>query len=331
MERRKWAFAAVGTLLTAVYLANASWPVPVGENGPYLVAHRGAHQSFDHAKVGPQDCTATQIRAPEHPFLENTIASMKAAFEAGARIVELDIHPTTDGEFAVIHDWRLECRTNGKGVVRQQSMAYLRTLDAGWGYTADGDRTYPFRGKAVGAIPTLGEVLAAFPNERLLINFKSRDVMEADRLANYLDRQPTANLTRLLVYGDDGPVRRFTALRPQVPGFDSRIKQCLKGYLALGWAGYVPESCRNTILMIPHNYAWLLWGWPRRFEQRMRRVRTDVWLIGEWDGKSRHTTGIDSVDAFESVPADFRGGIWTNRILAISAAARRKPQVANAE
>ena len=36
---------------------------------------------------------------------------MRAAFAAGADIVELDIHPTTDGQFAVFHDWTLDCRT----------------------------------------------------------------------------------------------------------------------------------------------------------------------------------------------------------------------------
>ena len=47
-----------------------------------------------------ETCTAKRIYEPEHPFLENTIPSMEAAFEAGADIVELDVQPTTDGEFA---------------------------------------------------------------------------------------------------------------------------------------------------------------------------------------------------------------------------------------
>jgi len=56
-------------------------------------------------------------------ILENTLDSMAAAFELGADVVELDIHPTTDGQFAVFHDWTIDCRTNGKGVTRKQSMA----------------------------------------------------------------------------------------------------------------------------------------------------------------------------------------------------------------
>src|SRR4051812_50073994 len=104
-------------------------------------------------------------------YLENTIASMQAGFAAGADIVELDVHPTTDGEFALFHDWTLDCRTDGHGVTREHSMAYLKKLDIGYGDTADGGKSFPFRGKRM---PTLAEVLEAFPQGRLLINVKSR-------------------------------------------------------------------------------------------------------------------------------------------------------------
>jgi glycerophosphoryl diester phosphodiesterase len=70
---------------------------------------------------------------------------MRAAFNAGADVVEIDVHPTNDGHFAVIHDWTLDCRTNGRGVTRKHSLAELKTLDAGYGYTADGGKTFPFR------------------------------------------------------------------------------------------------------------------------------------------------------------------------------------------
>jgi glycerophosphoryl diester phosphodiesterase len=43
-------------------------------------------------------------------------------------------------------------------------MTSLKKLDIGYGYTADGGKTYPFRGKAIGLMPTLTEVLQAFPD-----------------------------------------------------------------------------------------------------------------------------------------------------------------------
>src|SRR5690606_9734583 len=106
----------------------------------------------------------------DHPFLENTIPSMEAAFEAGADLVELDIQLTKDGEFAVFHDWTLECRTEGKGVIRDHTMQVLKQLDIGYGYTADNGETYPFRGKGTGLMPTLDEVLSQFPEQSLLLH-----------------------------------------------------------------------------------------------------------------------------------------------------------------
>jgi glycerophosphoryl diester phosphodiesterase len=161
-------------LILAAYIANASfWSSYRAE--PVLLAHRGMAQTYHREGLERDTCTATRIDEPDHPFLENTIASMRAAFAMGADIVELDIHPTTDGQFAVFHDWSLECRTEGKGVTREQAMSYLKTLDVGYGYTADGGKTFPFRGTGVGLMPTLDEVLQAFPDKRFLINVKSRD------------------------------------------------------------------------------------------------------------------------------------------------------------
>src|SRR6185312_6058953 len=108
-----------------------------------LLAHRGIAQSL-HASTDRDTCTAN-IDPPVHGLFENTIASMQAAYDAGADVVEFDIHPTTDGQFAVFHDWTLDCKTEGHGPTRDHSMAELEALDIGYGYTADGGKTFPFR------------------------------------------------------------------------------------------------------------------------------------------------------------------------------------------
>jgi hypothetical protein len=79
---------------------------------------------------------------------------------------EIAVHPTADGHFVVFHDWTLECRTDGYGVTRQHTLTELKALDAGYGYTADGGKTFPIRGKGVGLIPSLDEVFAAFRGRR---------------------------------------------------------------------------------------------------------------------------------------------------------------------
>ena len=66
-------------------------------------------------------------------FPENTLASFRSAIELGVDMIECDVHMTADGELVVIHDHTLERTTSGTGMVRDQSYAQLRELDAGGG------------------------------------------------------------------------------------------------------------------------------------------------------------------------------------------------------
>ena len=134
---------AVLLVIATLYFLNASWFAFQPQSKPFLLAHRGVHQTYPAYTQTAADCTATMIRPPAHDFIENTLSSMKAAFDAGADIVEFDIHPTTDGHFAIFHDWTVDCRTDGKGVTREHKLADLKRLDIGYGYTADGGKTFP--------------------------------------------------------------------------------------------------------------------------------------------------------------------------------------------
>jgi glycerophosphoryl diester phosphodiesterase len=62
---------------------------------------------------------------------ENTLRSFRRALRAGVAAVELDVHLTREGRLAVIHDATLERTTNGRGRVRDFSLAELKQLDAG--------------------------------------------------------------------------------------------------------------------------------------------------------------------------------------------------------
>ena len=320
--RKRFRFLIALVLFSAfLYFNNASWLVSTSDSrsGPVLLAHRGVHQTFDLDGVDAQTCTARRIHTPTHDFIENTLPSMRAAFEAGADIVELDIHPTTDGHFAVFHDWTLDCRTDGQGVTREQSLADLKTLDIGYGYTADNGETYPLRGKGVRLMPSLREVLGTFPDRNFLIHVKGNDAGEADRLAALLSQfketRSKEHRSRLMVYGGARPVERMGELMPDVPSFTGKkVKDCLIGYEAYGWTGIVPEACRETRLLVPINYAPYLWGWPRRFLARMEAAGTQVFLLGPRQSGDRFTRGVDDISLLNRLPEEYAGGIWTNRI-----------------
>ncbi len=306
----------LGVLLVAVaglWLGNSSWLVTGDDRPrPLLMAHRGLAQTFDVARVEADTCTAAMIEPPAHPYLENTLDSMRAAFAAGADVVEFDVKLTRDGELAVFHDTVLECRTDGRGTVGEHTMAQLRRLDLGHGYTADGGATHPFRGKGVGLMPTAPEVLAAFADRRLLIHLKNDDPADGEALAVLLGALPPQRRDQLTVYGEDRAVTAFTAALPGVRASSkATMKRCLLRYEAVGWTGHVPDACRNTQLHLPAKYGRWLWGWPNRFTDRMRAAGTEVVLVtaaGDFSG------GFDRPADVRAIPDGWSGGIWTNRI-----------------
>ncbi len=309
-----WAFGLVVAAIAVAALLNASfwsdYRAPLT-----LLAHRGMSQTFSREGLTNETCTATRIYAPTHEYLENTIASMEATFAAGADIVEFDVHPTTDGHFAVFHDWTLDCRTDGHGVTREHTLAELKALDIGYGYTADGGKTFPFRGRGVGMMPSLDEVLAKFPDKRFLINIKSNDPDEGDLLAALLLQLPPAQLGGLMAYGGDQPMRRLRARIPAMKVMSRQsLTRCGLRYIAIGWSGTVPDDCRNTIVLVPVNLCWLMWGWPNLFQERMHGAGSEVFVIGPVGGSDVGAAGVDTQDDLDRLPADYSGGVWTNRI-----------------
>ena len=123
---------------------------PYFAGAPLLIAHRGG-----------------SALAPE-----NTMLAFRRAVEWwNADILEIDVHATRDGEVVVIHDDTVDRTTDGTGAVADVRLAELRGLDAGFHFTSDAGRSFPFRGSGV-QIPTLREVLAEFPTQRVNVEIK---------------------------------------------------------------------------------------------------------------------------------------------------------------
>jgi glycerophosphoryl diester phosphodiesterase len=111
---------------------------------------------------------------------ENTLASFRSAVALGVDALELDVHLTADGRVVVHHD-PTALRTSGApNVIAASTLADLRQLDAGARFTRDGGATFPFRERDV-RIPTLDELLEAFPDLPLLIEIKTPAASRATR------------------------------------------------------------------------------------------------------------------------------------------------------
>jgi glycerophosphoryl diester phosphodiesterase len=112
---------------------------------------------------------------------ENTVAAFEQGVAFGADALELDIQTTREGELVVIHDTTLDRTTNGTGPVANLSLDEVRRLDAGYRFTPDGGKTYPFRGRGI-EVPTLREVFERFPQVRANIDLKESTPAREERL-----------------------------------------------------------------------------------------------------------------------------------------------------
>ena|SRR2546427_429345 len=320
-----WKIGTAGGVLVIglfVYFNNTSAPAFKRPVPPTILAHRGIGQRYD-IPIESRTCTAVHMLAPEHGFLENTLASMQAAFDRGADVVEFDIHPTTDGHFAVFHDRSLECKTNGHGLTREHTMAELKQLDIGYGYTFDGGHTYPFRGKGEGLMPSMDEVFARFPDRSFLVDVKSDLAGDAGLLVLHLARLPPARRARLLVFARGEMMSRLREAFPELGIFSTRsITSCLVRYIAYGWTGIISGSCYHSPLFIPINVAPWLWGWPNRFLNRMDTVQASIILMGSYPS-SDISPGIDTLENLKRIPAGYGGGVWTNEVEIVAAALKR--------
>jgi glycerophosphoryl diester phosphodiesterase len=124
---------------------------------PYAIAHRGSRLLWP----------------------ENTMEAFQGAVDLGYRYLETDVHRSRDGVLMVFHDDTLDRTTNGSGPLSSRTAAELANLDAGYHFAPHNG--YPRRGAGVG-IPTLEEVVDAFPSIRLVLDLKEPG-FEADLAA----------------------------------------------------------------------------------------------------------------------------------------------------
>ncbi|HYB13026.1 MAG TPA: glycerophosphodiester phosphodiesterase [Myxococcota bacterium] len=146
---------------------------------PIVIGHRGA--------------------AGERP--ENTLASFARGLEAGAAILESDLHLTRDGVVVMAHDATVDRTTNGSGALCALTSTELSKLDAGYRFSPDGGRSFPFRGQGL-RIPTLEEGFQAFPNVRFNLELKLDEPALVERTVALVEREGRAAITLLTAEGD---------------------------------------------------------------------------------------------------------------------------------
>lgn len=111
--------------------------------------------------------------------------AFEGAVGLGYRYLETDVHATRDGVLVTIHDGTLERTTDGSGPVSALTLEEIKRLDAGYRFSPDGGRTFPFRGRGI-TVPTLAEVAEAFPDVRLNVEAKQKDPPIVGTLGSFI-------------------------------------------------------------------------------------------------------------------------------------------------
>jgi glycerophosphoryl diester phosphodiesterase len=221
MRRLAPAALAVVLLLCAAATAGAAnrW---IQKRAPLNIAHQGG----------------------EDEFPSNTLYAFRKAVRAGADMLELDIGVTRDGKVIVMHDTTVDGKTNGHGTVASKTLEQIKRLDAAYWFAPGRDDhyshdhrapAYRFRGVATGRrpppkgftaadfrVPTLSEVMRAFPRTPINIEIKGRtpdeDVSEYVQNAEVLARllKGTRRRDLIVVSFQQDAVDRFHALAPKI-------------------------------------------------------------------------------------------------------------------
>jgi len=232
---------------------------------------------------------------------ENTLAAFEAAVRGGADALELDVRLAADGAPVVIHDATLDRTTDRSGPVGSQTLANLRSVDAGWKFTPDGGRTHPYRGRDA-QIPTLGEVLWTFPRMPILVEIKEPEAQEAVR--RVLVQEGAAE--RCVVAAEDQEAIRTFDEPPFVRGASGAEISALYWAVVLGRR---PPAARYRFLSVPQRHR----GLPvptRRFiaAARASGCPVHVWTVDSADtARKLWRRGVAGV--VTNVPATIRKSV----------------------
>ncbi len=196
----KWISAGVAGLLviTILIMYSTTTPMPphpfTNTDDFLVIAHRGGRGQWP----------------------ESTMYAFQKAHDLGVDVLEMDIQATSDGFLVVIHDQTVDRTTDGQGRVADLTLAEIQQLDAGYNWTDDAGKTYPYRGKGI-TVPTFRTVVEAFSDTRMVVELKRTDRSIVDRFLKIVQEFDTADHTLVASFTGD----TIDEVREAYPGIAS--------------------------------------------------------------------------------------------------------------
>jgi glycerophosphoryl diester phosphodiesterase len=145
---------------------------------------------------------------------EETLPAYENAIAIGAHVIEMDVHATSDGVVVLLHDDTVDRTTDGTGAVSGMTFAELQALDAGYEFTTDGGTTFPYRGMGI-VVPSLDQVLTAFPDTYYLIEIKQSEPPIVDAVLSVLADHAVEDRVVIASF-DDATIEAVRAANPNL-------------------------------------------------------------------------------------------------------------------
>ncbi len=238
---------------------------------PRVVAHRGDSANFP----------------------ENTLDAFLSAAKLKIDVIETDVHLTKDKKLVIWHDPTLERNTNGKGTIESHTLDELKKLDAGYTFTKDGGKTFPFRAKGV-RMCTLDEALKACPDERFNIDLKSKEPEIVDEFISIIRQNHAENR----VCGASFHLSNLKKLRKKAPDILTSITTVEVIPKVLFRALYSNKPFkRKTIFQVPVEQGPIK-VITKDFVEKMHKKDAVimVWTINDEDEMERlFSLGVDTI------------------------------------
>ncbi|NLO60249.1 MAG: glycerophosphodiester phosphodiesterase [Spirochaetales bacterium] len=241
---------------------------------PRIVAHRGDSKHYP----------------------ENTLEAFLSAVAMGVDVIETDVHLTKDGELVIWHDQTLERNTDGFGLVDDHTLAELKSLDAGYTFSKDGGKTYPFRNKGI-RIALLSEALETCPHQRFNVDLKSKNPAIVDAFIQVV----TASHAQHRVLCASFHIEHLKRMRTLCPEILTSITTSeVMGYLiryALKILPSVLSKKRTTVFQVPIAQWGITVVTPRFIEEiHKRNGIIQVWTINdEATMRNLFAMGVDAI------------------------------------
>lgn len=211
---------------------------------------------------------------------ENTLVAFQGAVDLGYRYLETDLHATRDGFLVCCHDPTVDRTTDGSGAISSLTLAELKRLDAGYRFSPDGGRTFPFRGKGV-TIPALAEVVEALPDACLNVELKQVEPPIVEAVAALIEERSLHD--RILAASfKDRVIRDFRRRAGPAVATSAATFEALRFWLAsrLGLAPLLRPAYQALQVPVRQGELTIV---DRRFVRAAHRagLQVHVWTIDE--------------------------------------------------